>query len=545
MLQRIDTVAEVLARHAATRGNRPALVSARGQLSFAELERDVGAFAAGLHRLGIGPGATIGLLCTNRIEWVVAALGTIVAGARVATFNTWSRRWDLDQLLSASRCSALVAAGGFGDTDLVPLLQELVPEAWTSAGPGWRSSAYPQLRELVLIGDAPGPAGAHRFGALLERHRGHDGRAETTRDDIAMVLYTSGSTAEPKAVPLLQATLLEHGFDVGVRMGVTGDDRIWLAVPLFWSYGGANALMVALSHGCTLVLQEFFEAGEALQLIEGERCTVAYTLPNITAALLAHPAFTRERVRSLHKGMTIGSKADVAAAAMQLGIAAVCNAYGSTEIYGCCCATPHDWPLERKLQCQGPPLPRIHIGIRDRDSGAPVAAGTTGEIVVSGQVIRAYLDQPQASESGFTASGEFLTGDLGELDAEGNLRFHARASEMIKSGGINIAPAEVEQFLRTHAGVLQAAVTGVEDEAKGEVPVAFVIPVAGARLDEAQLKQYCREQIASFKVPVRIVVTDGPLPTTSTGKLARRPLRELAREHWPAPAALGSGGAGK
>lgn len=534
MLQQIDTVSEVLARHAAGRGAQPALVSARGVWTYEALERDVHAFACRLRDVGIGPGSTVGLLCTNRAEWVIAALGTIVAGAQAATFNTWSRRWDLDHLLRASRCEALVAVTGFGDTDLLPLLQELVPEAWRSDRPGWRSAAYPQLHELVLVGDGAFPGGARTFRELLLA--GRRAPAASGREDTALVLYTSGSTAEPKAVPLVQGTLLEHGFDVGVRMGVNGDDRIWLAVPLFWSYGGANALMVSLTHGATLVLQEFFDAGEALRLIEQQRCSVAYTLPNITAALLAHPDFSPQRVRSLRKGMTIGSKADVLAAATGLGIAGICNAYGSTEIYGCCTATPHDWPLERKAECQGPPLPRIRVVIRDRATGAPVPPGTVGEICVSGQVIRGYLDQPQANESGFTTDGDFLTGDLGQVDEEGNVRFAARASEMIKSGGINIAPAEVEQFLRTHPGVVQVAVTGVEDAAKGEVSVAFVIPAAGSGLREDALKAYCREHIASFKVPARIVVTEGPLPTTATGKLARRKLRELAREHWPSPA---------
>lgn len=533
MFQQIDTVMEILARQADERGARPAIVCGRARLTYAELDRDVHAFARGLQAIGIGRGASVGLICTNRAEWVVAALGTIVAGGRVAAFNTWSRSWDLDHLLRASKCEALIAVSGFGPTDLLPLLQELLPEAWKAGSPGWQPTSYPHLRELVLIGEAARPAGARSFDEILSARAGRQTTAVSGREDPALVLYTSGSTAEPKAVPLLQGTALEHGFDVGSRMGVTGEDRIWLPVPLFWSYGGANALMVALTHGCTLVLQEIFDPGEALAIIEQQRCSVAYTLPNITASLLAHPDFSSARVASLAKGMTIGLKADVVTAAVGLGIDGICNAYGSTEIYGCCCATPHDWPLERKSECQGPPLPRIEISIRDPESGSLLPAGKVGEICVRGQVIKHYQDHPEANQRGFNEQGDFLTGDLGYLDQGGNLYFAARASEMIKSGGINIAPAEVEQFLLTHPEVVKVAVTGVEDPSKGQVAIAFVILREQASADEEQLRDYCRKHIASFKVPVRIIVIDGPLPTTPTGKLARREVQEMARKHWP------------
>lgn len=555
-LPQIDRVSDVLARHARERPSAAALVSGEQRVSYGELDSSVRAVAAALASLGVGRDSTVGVLCTNRAEWVVTALATISLGGRVAAFNTWSKRWDLDHLLRASGCQVLVAVSRVGPSDLQPLLRELVPEAWEQPQPGWRSAAYPDLHELVLVGEGPVPAGARTFDGLLATDTLPDAPADETpdepadelagtpadklsqptgpasdRDDVALVLYTSGSTARPKAVALQQGHALEHGYDVGTRMGVTDQDRVWLPVPLFWSYGGANALMVSLTHGCCLVLQEVFDAGQALDLIEREGCTLAYTLPNITAALAAQPSFTADRVATLGKGMTIGSQRDVQAAADVLGITGICNAYGSTEIYGCCSATPHDWPLEQRVACQGPPLPRITVTIRD-PLGELMPVGEVGEITVGGQVTTGYLDQPVETAQAFTAAGELRTGDLGFLDGDGNVHYVARATEMIKSGGINIAPAEVEDFLRTHPDVLAAAVVGVADAARGQVAVAYVTVAPGPVADEAELSAYCQGHIASFKVPARIIVGTDALPTTDTGKLSRMVLRERATTVW-------------
>lgn len=530
---RFDAVLDVLDAQVQARPRQAAVISPAGRCTYAELGERVRSLAAGLRHAGVSNGSVVGLVCTNRLEWIVAAFATVVLGGRVAAFNTWVKRWDLDHLLSASGCDTLVAIGESEPVPLLPLIEELLPEAWVQPVGEWRSGAYPALRRLVLIGADTAVPGAHDFAEL----GGHtpipsSSGAEGGRDAVALVLYTSGSTARPKAVPLQQGVALEHGYDVGVRMDVNGGDRIFLPVPLFWSYGGANALMVALTHGATLVLQDVFDAGGALDLIEQHACNVIYTLPNITAALLAHPRFGPERVRSLEKGMTIGSRADVASALTDLGVSRICNAYGSTEIYGCCTATPADWPVERKLACQGPPLPRIRVVVRDPVSGQEVAADEVGEISVAGQVTPGYLGYDNEGAGVFNAHGEYRTGDLGSRDSDGNVVFAARASEMIRSGGINIAPAEVEEFLLTHPDVVTVVVTGVPDAARGEVALAFVQPRAGVALEESALREYCRTNLASYKIPARIVITSEAFPTTPTGKLARQVLKERASEIW-------------
>ncbi|SED56944.1 class I adenylate-forming enzyme family protein [Rhodococcus koreensis] len=526
------SISEIIQDTSRQRRSQPAVIDEQGELSHGQLAESVAATAAGLRAIGVGPGTRVGLLCTNRREWLVATYAAITVGATVAAFATWSRRWDLDHLLTHSRCEVLITVDGFGPTDLMPTIRELVPEAWSAAGPGWRSVAYPALRGVVIIGNRV-PAGAYAFRDLGEHRRGSAAsHIETDTEGTALVLYTSGSTSRPKAVRLGQHDAIDHAREVAERMGITPEDRIVVPIPLFWSYGGANALMVALVTGCTIVLQDTFDAVGVLEQIERYQCTAIYTLPSITRSLLANPGFSRARTASLRRGMTIGPDTDVRAAAEELGVTDICNAYGSTEMYGGATVTPHDWPLEMKCSTQGPPLAGNLVSIIDPETGAELPAGKVGEITVSGFVSSGYLDQPDETAAAFTEVGAFRTGDLGQLDDEGRLHFAGRASEMIRTGGINVSPLEVEDFLLTHDEVLEAAVVGIDDSDKDQVPIGFVRVDGSAIADEAALVDYCRHHIASYKVPVRIVMKHNELPRTLTGKLIRNALLDEAKEVW-------------
>ncbi len=267
---------------------------------------------------------------------------------------------------------------------------------------------------------------------------------------------------------------------------------------------------------CAEQTEDFAREGEGkepIDLVERHRCTAIYTLPNMTAALLGAPGFSTQRVASLRTGLTIGTPGDLRRVIDDLGVEGICNIYGGTESYGNCCVTPSSWPRERRETSQGPPLPGVTIRIADPVTGA-------------GYLARGYLGDDSGASAAFGEDGFYRTGDLGMLDAEGALHFAARATEMIKTGGINVAPREVEDFLALHPGVRTAAVVGVPDERLAEVVVAFVVPSAGEALDGDDLRAFCRERIAGYKVPARIHVVD-ELPATDTGKLARRRLVEL------------------
>jgi fatty-acyl-CoA synthase len=348
-------------------------------------------------------------------------------------------------------------------------------------------------------------------------------------EDDALILYTSGSSARPKAVRLRHGAVIENGFNIGERMRLGPDDRVLLAPPLFWSYGAANALPATLTHGATLVLQSRFEPGEWLGLIERHRCTAAYTLPSMTGAALRHPEFRRERVKTLRTGLMIGSPEEVRIAAEELGAPEICNIYGATETYGNCCVTPCDWPLDRRMHSQGPSLPGMILRIVDPESGYALPPGESGLVEVGGHVTPGYAGASAAhNAAAFTADGYFRTGDLGFLDAHGDFHFIGRDADIIKRAGINVSPAEVESVLLQYPGVAQAAIVGAAAGERGEAIVAFVVPHPGVSLDADALREHCRRVASTYKVPDHIEIR-AALPVTETGKLFRRALKQEAQ----------------
>lgn len=516
-----DLVAEMAARDAAA----PVVIEADLALSYGELEERVAGFAAGLAGIGVKRGGTVGLLCTNRWEWLVTALGAHRAGARVAAFNTFAKAWDLEYMLGHSGAEVLVCVDRFRSRDYRATLAELMPELREAGG---RSARFADLREVVVIGDRGDLAGARRFADVATLDGEVDPETVAPSGADAFVLYTSGSSARPKAVPLVHGAAVENGFAIGERMGLRAEDRVLVAVPMFWAYGALNAIPATLGHGAAMVVQAAFEPGAALELIERHRVTAIYTLPNMTGSLLDHDSFRPERVASLRTGLTLGTPAEIERAAVDLGVAGICNIYGGTETYGNCCVTPSTWPLERRMRSQGPPLPGVELRVVDRDGGALLPAGEVGEIQVKGYLARGYLGDAGDASAAFGEDGWYRSGDLGALDADGDLSFSARATEMIKTGGINVAPREVEEFLAQHEAVAAVAVVGSPDERMAEVVVAFVVAQDDASPTADDLRAFCAERIAGYKVPARVHIVD-ELPVTNTGKLSRRRLVEFDR----------------
>ncbi|MBL8385293.1 MAG: acyl--CoA ligase [Burkholderiales bacterium] len=497
-----------------------AVIAGDAHVTYAQLAGRAGVLAASLRALGVGRDDRVGLLLNNRVEWIEICLAAAALGAVPVPFSTWSTRREIDFLLADSGVRVLFTLDRFGERDYAADLGALLAE---------RGGRYPLLERVIVLGAASLPAAlayaeladAAPLPELPPGERARDG-------DIAFVLYTSGSTAHPKAVPLTHGAAIENGFHIGERQGLVPGDRVLLPLPLFWSYGSANALCATLTHGAALVLQARFEPAGAIDLIERHACTSIYTLPAVTAAILADPAFRRERTASLRAAMTIGTPQDVAAVAEGLGAREVCNIYGQTESYGNCCVTWHDWPLQRRMHCQGPPLPGVRVRIVDAQTGALLPRGAIGSIEVRGYLTPGYAGASAGQNAAaFTADGYFRTGDLGLVNADGDLEFKARDSEMIKRAGINIAPAEVEEVLRQHPGVAAAGVAGAPHPEKGEIIVAFVVPTRGAAVDGDALRRHCRTLAATYKTPDRVEICDA-LPVTITGKLLRRELKQMA-----------------
>jgi fatty-acyl-CoA synthase len=466
---------------------------------------------------GVRRGDRVGLLSDNRIEWLEVFFAAAAIGATVVPFSTWSTARELEYLLSDSQVRLLFTIPGFGERAFLECIVAL------------RSNgAHRQLQEVVTIDKTPRD-GCEPYWRYCDHSLPDVPPAEgANAADPLVVLYTSGSSNRPKAVPLDHRGVIENGFNIGERLGLVRGDRVLLSVPLFWSYGAVNALPATITHAATLVIQGHFEAGGALDLIERHRCTAIYTLPAMTNALVGHEGFHRRRTATLRTGTTIGAAQDVLKAALQLGAAEICNIYGATENYGNCCVTPHAWPLEMRAGCQGPPLPGVQLRIRNPATGEGAGTGEVGEIEVKGYLTTGYVGaSAEFNSAAFTADGYFRTGDLGSLRQDGALQFAGRSSEMIKRSGINVSPAEVEEILQQHPAVALAGVTGLADGARGELIIAYLAPKPGSIIETDAILAHCRTHLSSYKVPDRVYVRED-LPLTATGKLLRRELKALA-----------------
>jgi fatty-acyl-CoA synthase len=276
------------------------------------------------------------------------------------------------------------------------------------------------------------------------------------------------------------------------------------------------------------VLQERFEAEEAVRLIATERCTVYYGMSHMVYAMLSTPAWQQYDTRSLRTGLTIGTPEEIALTMHALGVRDICNVYGATETYGNATVTDAHESETLRLHSQGRPLPGMQLRIVHPETRVVLPAGEVGEILVAGYVTPGYYRDPENNARAFDAEGYFCTGDLGRLDAEGRLYFCGRLKDLIKSGGINISPLEVEAYLMTHPKVKQAYVVGLPDTVKGEVPVAAVELQDGEVMSAEQLQGFCRDHIASYKIPTRVIFL-GPdeFPRTSTGKVQKPGLRQV------------------
>lgn len=513
------TVPGLLDEMAGRFGAREALVGGGRRYTYAQLRAEVRAFAKGLHALGVRPGDKVAILMGNRPEWIVADLAVCLLGGVMVSVNTWVTGRELHYILSHSDARYLVMTGRFLRYDYCAMLADMAP----------LSRALPLLRGIVCVGE-PAPPGATPYEAVFALGRDvpedtidHCQRAIDPKD-VTYLLYTSGSTSTPKGVQLQHYALVENMWQLGERMHVTEQDRLWLAVSLFWGLGCENALFNLMTHGGAIVLQEHFEPGEALRLIAEERCTLFYGTQNMAQAMHEHPDRGRYDLSCLRSGGTVGSPEQIMRV-VELGAREICHIYGLTETYGNCCVTDAKDPPEIRLTTVGRPLEGVSLRIVDAETGAALGPGEVGEVRVKGYVTVGYYKDEDKNREAFDAEGWFRTGDLGLVDAAGYLHFRGRIKEMIKTGGINVAPVEVEEILMSHPDVQLAYVVGVPDAVREEVIGAVVVRRPGADVAAETLTAHCRAALAAYKLPrLYRFVEETSLPLTTTGKLQKNRL---------------------
>ena len=515
------TIPSLLAEMVARDPAHLAIVAAGQRLSYAEFAVEVERAARALYAAGIGAGDRVGILMGNRSDWLILDFAVMTLGAITVGLNTWATAYELAYQLRHADVKLLAIEPRFRNSDFRALLAEARAQA----------DGLPSLATVVCTEEPL--TGMLSYADFLAAASSVDGQliaaasAAVKPDDVACLLYTSGSTALPKGVPLLHGGLIDNMWEIGERQHLAADDKLWLAVSLFWSLACVNALYAVMTHGASIVLQHHFDAAEALRLIEQERCTVFYGTPNMALALWEHPQRAAHDLTSLRTGVTIGTPEQVRRVAT-LGVAKICNVYGLTEAYGNSAVTDADLPLEKRLLTVGRPLGGVDIRIIDGETCAVLPAGTAGEITIKGNVLPGYWNDPVRTAEAFTADGFFRTGDLGMLDDDGYLYYRGRLKELVKTGGINVAPAEVEEVLASHPAVELAFVTGIPDARLDEALAAVIVTRTGVEVSETELANHCRATLAAYKTPRHFRFVDAAvLPLTTTGKLKRNELPGL------------------
>jgi fatty-acyl-CoA synthase len=497
--------------------------------NYADVERESRRVARALLACGLGKGSRVVTLMANRPEAVVSLFGAALAGAVVVPLSTFSTRHELAHLLRDSDAGALLTQTSMGSRSFAADVAALVDPEQAPL----RDPAYPHLRQLVALGPAAqqhGLVGWDEFlaaGSSIPADLVDAVVASTTPADLGLVIYSSGTTSAPKGMlhnhraPTLQFWLQAELF------GRHEQTRMWTALPLFWTAGMNTAMGATLAAGGCWVMQEGFDAGAALRLLERERVTEPYTLPHQARALEEHPDWQRVDLSSLRCvfGKSVFAKHPTVTGdpGWQMPVG-----WGMSETCAFISAHPCDAGRDAMKRSLGRLLPGMRLRVVDPDTGETLGAGVDGELVVQGPTLMEHYVGKTRDEC-FDVDGWFHTGDVGHVDAEGEVHWTGRRTEMIKTGGANVSPAEIEVALRAHPGVRLARVLAFPDAVMGQVAVLCVEPGDGARCDADEIRAFLRERLSSYKVPKQVeFFGPGEIPMTAGGtKVVDDALRAL------------------
>lgn len=519
------TLGALLEELAAEVPNSCALTFKGHTFTYSQMRDRVVEAAKALLAGGMRPGDRVGLLLGNSTEWVVLNFAIQYLGGTMVALNSWYTEKELAYVIEHSDISTLFFADKIMKTDYVALLQRLEP----------LSKTFPKLKHLVLLGDQE-LAGAQPWSEFLASGVGAS-ESEVLKimeavspDSVAYQLYTSGSTSRPKGVMLIHRHLIENTFEIGLRMHFGPKDVVYMPLSLFWGMGCMNMLLGPWAHRAHIVLQEQFNAEEGLEIIQKYGCTVLAGTPNIIHAIFEHPNAHKYDLSSMRKGTPLGTP-EVSLKIINMYMPEGVHCYGLTETHGFATVNDGDDPVQMRANTEGKPMPGWEVRVVDPDTNQLLERGTLGEIRVRGRMMAGYYKNPEATMQSYDSDGFFKTGDLGFLDAEGYLSFKGRFKEMLKTGGINVAPAEVEEVLLAHPSVGEAFVTGIPDDVQGEIIAAAIVPKPGHSVSPDDISEFCKTGLAKYKQPKKIrIITHEDVPLTTTQKVHRMKLVELFQQ---------------
>lgn len=511
------TLADSLALRVNEDPRRPFVAFEDRRLTYAQVDAQADALAAALHELGIEAGDRIALTLPNWPEFVVSAFAAAKLGAVIVPLNPRFTPPELQYMLRHSESVAVVTAENWEGTDYLARFEQFL-------------GVLPDLQYVLSVGeeDLWYDDRIHQFEDLVSSGEGRPyPRWEGSADEPFAILYTSGTMGKPKGVQLTHENLMANAALSADAVGLRADDVVFGVNTLFNAFGIGTGVLGTMVAGASLVLHEGYDAAAALEIVKRERVTVFHGVPtNFVLAL--NEAGGRSAGGTLRTGVVAGAPVpeELVQRIQRELVPGIRVGYGMTETGNLVSVNTPDDPQGKQVATVGRPLPEVEIRIIDVD-GSVLPVESVGEVAVRGPgVMRGYYRQPGETAQVFTADGFFLTGDLGMVDEEGFVHLIGRRKEMIIRGGFNVYPREVEDRLHAHPAVLDVAVVGLPDEILGEVACACIVPVEGAIVTGEEIRDFCREVLADYKVPDLVRFLDS-FPLTGSGKVRRVELSRI------------------
>lgn len=534
------TLGEILEKYAYETPDQDFIVYPDRNLrfSYSVFNERVDNLAKGLLYIGVQPGDKVGIWANNVPDWLTFLFAAAKIGAVLVTINTSYKIAELEYLLQNADINTLCMIGNYRDSDYVNMVFELVPELKTCVRGNLCSPKFPFLKNVVFIGQEKHRGMYNTAELILLGSHVDDLELEVVKEnvtchDVVNMQYTSGTTGFPKGVMLSHYNILNNGFATGECMRYTSKDRLLVCVPLFHCFGCVLALCAIVTHGATMVITENFDPLLVLASVEKEKCTALYGVPTMFIAELNHPMFNMFDLSSLRTGIMAGAPCPIETmnqVMTKMNMKDVIIVYGLTESSPGMTATRAHNSAEIKATTVGFEYPGVEVKIFNPETGDECSVGEHGEICCRGyNVMKGYYKNEEATAKAIDKDGWLHSGDLAMKTEDGFYRITGRIKDMIIRGGENIYPREIENFLFRMPEIEAVEVVGVPSPKFGEQVGAFIKLKAGQLLVEEDITEFCRGQIARYKVPKYIFFVD-EFPMTASGKIQKYKLRELSLE---------------
>ena len=508
------------------------------RFTYREFDERADTFARGLLEIGVTKGSKIGVWAKNVPDWMTFMFAAAKIGAVLVTVNTNYKSAEVEYIMRNADIHTMCMVNGYRDSDYVQIMYGLVPELKTAPRGSLRSAKFPELRNVIYIGQEKqrgmyNTSELMTLGALAGNDALEAAKKQVGPHDEINMQYTSGTTGFPKGVMLTSHNILNNGLTIGDCMHFTPADRLLICVPLFHCFGCVLGVCSVITHGSTMVMVEDFDPLKVLASVHRERCTALHGVPTMFIAELNHPMFDMFDLSSLRTGIMAGAPCPIETMKQvmdKMYCRDIISVYGLTETSPGMSATRVTDSMEIRATTVGRAFPNVEVKVLDPATNEECPPGVPGEMCCKGyNIMKGYYKNPEATAAIIDENGFLHSGDLGVMDEAGYFRITGRIKEMIIRGGENIYPREIENFLYKMPQIEAVEVAGIPSPKYGEQVGAFVKVKEGCTLSEEEVLLYCRGQIARYKIPKYIFFVDG-FPMTASGKIQKYKLKDLGLE---------------